>query len=629
MRVRARTHRCALALCAVSLVLPAAARAAPGRDETEFTATVDRDEIALDETVRLDLTITLSSKGDQGELSPPPLRDWDVVGRSSAEQASFTFSAGAPAFKRTTVTSLTLSPHKAGPLQIEAAKLTFKGRVYTTTPITVKVLASGQQAGARGPQRQQAQRDPPDDPSPLRGLDPFQGMKASARDLTLRAVVDVEQPVVGQQVTWTLYLLARVSVSQIDRLQLPKMDGFWTEEVEAPQQLVSEARVIDGVPMQAYLLRKRALFPLHPGKVVIDPAEVEVITGMGMLFSRSNVKRESLPITLDVQPLPAGGPPGFDQGNVGQWRLSASADPIAVAVGQPVTLRVVASGRGNLRDLQLPKLPNIAGLRAYDATSTDKTGIEQGKAGGARTVEQLLVPERTGELEIPALALETFDPIARQYKTLKTSPVRITVAPAAVSNQAAGQAQNLLAAGGLRPIRLRLRQQGGGAPPWEQLWFWPLLLAAPLLVGGGLLSARVGRALAQDPSLVRVQKAAQAARKRLRGAESLLEQQKQDGEDPAPFYAEVSRALAGYLQDKQGVSAAGLVREELSRTLLEKGHSKITVEKLVALLDECDRARFSPGAGTTTAQEAVLQRADAVLGALDSPRAPSVRKGAP
>jgi hypothetical protein len=435
--------------------------------------------------------------------------------------------------------------------------------------------------------------------------------------------------VVGQQVTWTLYLLARVSVSQIDRLQLPKMDGFWTEEVEAPQQLVSEARVIDGVPMQAYLLRKRALFPLHPGKVVIDPAEVEVITGMGMLFSRSNVKRESLPITIDVQPLPAGGPPGFDQGNVGQWQLTASADPIAVTVGQPVTLRVVASGRGNLRDLQLPKLPTIAGLRAYDATSTDKTGIEQGKAGGTRTVEQLLVPERTGELEIPALSLETFDPIARQYRTLKTNPVRITVAPAAAGNQAAGQAQNLLAAGGLRPIRLRLRLQGGGAPPWEQLWFWPLLLATPLLVGGGLLSSKLGRALAQDPSVVKVQKAAQAARKRLRGAEALLEQQKKGGEDPAPFYAEVSRALGGYLQDKQGVSAAGLVREELSRTLLEKGHSKVTVEKLIALLDECDRARFSPGAGTTTAQEAVLQRADAVLGALDSPRPASVRKEAP
>jgi hypothetical protein len=436
----------------------------------------------------------------------------------------------------------------------------------------------------------------------------------------------VEQPVVGQQVTWTLWLLARVSVSQIDRLQLPKMDGFWTEEIEQPQQLVSEARVVDGVPMQAYLLRKRALFPLRTGKVTIDPAEVEVITGMGMLFSRSNVKRESQPLTIDVQPLPAGGPAGFDQGNVGQWQLAASADPIAVSVGQPVTLRVVASGRGNLRDLQLPKLPTLQGLRAYDATSTDKTNIEQGRAGGTRTVEQLLVPERTGELEIPPLTLETFDPVARQYRTLKTSPVRITVAPAAASGQAGHTAQNLLAAGGMRPIRLKLHKLGAGAPPWEQAWFWPLLLLAPVVVGGAMASSKLGRALAQDPSQVKVQKAAQAARKRLRGAEALLEQQKQGGEDPAPFYAEVARALSGYLQDKQGVSAAGLTREELSRALLEKGHSKVTCEKLVALLDECDRARFAPGAGTTAAQEAVLQRADAVLAALDSPRPPSVRK---
>jgi BatD DUF11 like domain len=603
---------------------PLAAFAAPQQaGDTEFTAAVDREEIGLDESVRYDLTVTFSSKGDQGELSPPAFKDWDVVGRSSAEQASFTFSGSSPAFRRTTVTSYTLSPHKAGQLQIEPARLTVKGRVLTTAPVTVKVLASGQQASPRrGQQRAQA-----DEPQAAPGIDPFLGVRANAKDLTLKATVDLDQPVVGQQVTWTLWLLARVTLSGLERLQLPKMDGFWTEELEQPQQLVSEARVVDGVPMQAYLLRKRALFPLRPGKVTIDPAEVEVVTGMGALFSRSNVRRESQPLTLEVQPLPAGAPAGFDAGNVGQWQLSASAEPIAVAVGQAVTLKVVARGRGNLRDLQLPKLPAIPGLRAYDATSTDKPGNEQGRAGGTRTVEQLLVPERTGELEVPALTMETFDPLSRQYKAVKTSPLRITVGPAAAGSAQGQAAQNLLAAGGMRPVRLHLRTQSSGAPPWERGWFWPALLLAPVLVGGGLFASRLGKAFALDPSVARVQRAAQAARKRLQGAEALLEQQKTAGEDPGPFYAEVQRALAGYLQDKQGVSVAGLTREELARSLLEKGHSKVTCEKLSALLDECDRARFAPGAGTTAAQQAVLQRADAVLASLDNPK--SVRKEGP
>ena len=40
-------------------------------------------------------------------------------------------------------------------------------------------------------------------------------------------------------------------------------------------------------------------------------------------------------------------------------------------------------------------------------------------------------------------------------------------------------------------------------------------------------------------------------------------------------------------------------------------------DKLIALLDACDQARFSPGAESAAAREAVLQRADAVLAALD------------
>src|SRR5207253_699451 len=183
-------------------------------------------------------------------------------------------------------------------------------------------------------------------PNPLPGLDqepnelhPFADVHPVQRDLLLRASVDNDRPFVGQQVTYSLYLLARINVSGIDKLQLPRLDGFWTEEIEAPQQLVGEARILDGVPYRSFLLRKRPL---------------------------------------------------------------------------------VATGRGNVRDLRLPRLGAIPGLRAYDATTTDKEAIEKGQVTGTRTVEQLLVPERTGVVEVPSLAMDIFDPVQKQYRTLHT-----------------------------------------------------------------------------------------------------------------------------------------------------------------------------------------------------------------
>lgn len=625
--------RAALALLAAAAVARPALAAA--QDDAEVSASVDTEEVALDGLVTLQISVTTSSKGETADLSLPPLRDFDVVSRSQSEQVSFQFVGGAPSFRRTIVYSVALTPHRQGKATIEAASVVYRGKRFQTQPITVRVFPPGK--GPKANRRQAApgagMPDPFGAPDPFGdapaaesegATDPFRGVHPGSRDLLLRATVDVEKPFVGQQITYTLWLLSRVNVSGIDKLSLPRLDGFWTEEVEAPQQLVGEARIIDGVPYRAYMLRKRALFALRPGKVPIDPADVEVLTGFGMLFSRSSARRQSQAITLEVQPLPPGKPVGFDAGNVGEWQLSASAEPATAAVGQAITFRLQASGRGNVRDLALPRLPAIPGLRAYDATTTDKSQTERGQIGGTRTIEQLLVPERSGEFRIPTLSLETFDPVARQYKTVRTQPITIAVRAGAPGQARGGQnagasAQNLLAAGGLRPIRLQLtRVAPSQTPPWTRGFFWPLFALGPLAAAAAFLASRARRALAGNQEGRRVRDARSAARKRLRGAEALLSPGRAAPRAQAQaFYAEVARALTQYLADKRGVAAAGLTRPELSLALASHGLPAQTVERLLAALDECDRARFAPGADEPAAQHDLLARADRILAELD------------
>ena len=604
----------------LALLLPLAALAAA---EVELSATLDTDQTALDGTVNVQITATYSSKGEPGNLEIPMLADFDLVSRQQSEQVSFAFVNGAPSFHRNIVTSLALTPKRAGDLIIEKVTLDYHGRTYATQPLKVHVLAAGQAPPARGQSRRRA-ANPLDslDEQQQDGQDPFADVHPGQRDLLLRATVDNDHPFVGQQITYSLYLLARINVSGIDKLQLPRLDGFWTEEIEAPQQLVGEARILDGVPYRSFLLRKRALFALRSGKAQIEPAEVEVLTGFGMLFSRGSSRRQSQAVMLEVQPLPPGKPAGFDPGNVGQWSLSATVDPLNVAVGQPVTLHLVATGRGNVRDLRLPKLPAIAGLRSYDATTTDKETIENGAVTGTRTVEQLLVPERTGLVEIPALTMDIFDPAQKQYRTLRTEPVSLLVS-AAQAGRAASEptAQNLLAAGGVRPIRLRLGGGLRGPPPWTRPWFWPLLALPPFGLALMLGLGRARRMLQINPQQKRVKLARSAAARRLRGAQALLAK----GE-AAAFYAEVARALTGYLADKQGVVAAGLNREELARALADRGHGEELTARVLRVLDDCDRARFAStgiavhGVPVARAREAMLTRADQVISDLDRGR---------
>ena len=576
--------------------------------EVELSATADASEVALDGTLTLRIAVTHASKADTGNLEVPTFADFDVVSRSQSEQVTFTLSNSTPSFRRTVITSLALTPRRAGDLTIEPVKLEFRGQRSQTEPIKVRVVPAGQALRRRPPGPDRLADDRLGD-----SLDPFADVHPGQRDLILRAVVDNERPFIGQQVTYSLYLLARTNVSSIEKLQIPRLDGFWSEDVEAPQQLVPEQRILDGVPYTAYLLRRRALFPLRPGKAAIEPAEVQVLTGFGMLFSRESSRRSSQALQLEVQPLPPGRPAGFDFGNVGQWTLSASAEPSNVPVGQPITFRLVASGRGNVRDLRLPRLPVLSGVRAYDATVSDKETIERGQINGTRTVEQLLVPERTGAVEIPSLAMDIFDPVQKQYRTVRTDPIALRVDAGPVGQPAAEPiSQNLLAKGGIRPIRLHLGSVQRATPPWAQPWFWPALGLPPFGLALLLGIARLRRMLQVDPGRKRMELARSAAAKRLRRARTLL----QRGESVA-FYAEIVRAVTGYLADKQGIAAAGLTRDELVSALLARGQPEEPVRRLVRILDDCDRARFAPGSGESPAREAVLGRADQVLGELD------------
>ena len=206
------------------------------------------------------------------------------------------------------------------------------------------------------------------------------------------------------------------------------------------------------------------------------------------------------------------------------------------------------------------------------------------------------------------------DPVLKQYRTLHTEAIGLRVAPAEAGQASAEPAaQNLLSAGGLRPIRLRLAPARTGPPPWSRPWFWPLLAFPPfgLALLLGLSGAR--RLLQIDPERKRIKLARSAATRRLRGAQALL-----DRGDAAAFYAEIARAITGYLSDKQKVMAAGLTRDELADALCARGQPDDTVRKLLRVLDDCDRARFAPGSGDAPAREAMLTRADQIIHELEA-----------
>ncbi len=598
----------------------ALAAASPARAEIELSQSVDRTEVGLDDPFRL--TVTISDVPDSAQVQFPSGSDFNVLGKSESSQMSYQLGGGGPAtMKRTHKYTLLMRANRVGTLTVPPTVVALGGKAYKTEPVQITV-----KRGHVDDPRAQRGSPRPNDPfrrfnfPGLGGFDdeadgfPDVDVPRSDSDLFLRASLDRDEVFVGDQVTLSLYIFSRVDLSSVDAVNLPKLDGFWSEDLESPTQLTGEQKVLNGIPYRAYLLKRRALFPVKPGKISIGAAEAEITTGF--LFAGRRLHRTGNELSLKVKPLPPGAPPGFVTANVGRWRLSSEVSQSQVQLAQPVTVKVSLEGRGNLKNAVTPSLTGPSSVRIYDPTVNEKPGSSKGKVGGRRVQEYLVMPQQTGSFTLPSLAMTYFNPDTGHYETTRTDALELMVtgsesaklvASGASGSADSNAAKNVLSVGGLRPLRHQAHFSQPGEPLWRSRFFVPALLAP---IGAWIALALVGlvRArLSHEDEVNLKKKRARAARRRLSAAEKL----KKTG-DQVQFYTEVEKALVQFLEAKLSLPVVGLTRDALAARMSEANVPEKCRAQVLLVLDTCDVARFAPG-GAQPARERVLDDAEAAM----------------
>lgn len=599
-----------------AIVVLGLAASALAAEAPVVTQEVDRTEVGTDDVFVLTVRAIDAPAGSSLQL--PDVPTVETLGTSRGVQSSIRFGGGGPRVQQISTLTVRMRALKAGKLVLPPAELHAASGVYRSSPVTLSVK-SGHVADSR-PGAGRPRPDPFGGASPFgdddeNPFDVFRRRQQSAgeRDLFLRGEVDKREVYQGEQATLSLWIYARVDLSRVDAVTMPKLDGFWTEDLETPKELSGETRTVDGVAYRAYLLRRLALFPVKSGPREIGPVEADITTGF--LFAGRREHRASQPLTLKVKPLPAGAPPGFQPSAVGGWALSAELTSARTELGSPVTLRIAVEGRGNVKDLVLPRPGVPPALKLYEPTTTDKTSTVRGRIQGRRTQEFLVLPQQTGTFEIPALEMAYFDPETHRYERSRTAPLTLAVAPGAGAGPVASlpgraeepAARNVLNASALRPLRVQAVLDRP-PPPWRRAWFLALLGLPPLVFAGALAGQAVQRARARSDPRGEQRRREQRVRGRL-GALGNSGQ----GMDDVAFSAEVDGAVAELLSLRLATPVTGLTREALRARLAEAGAPPEFQARVARLQDACDEVRFAPGAGRMD-RPAVLAHAEALAG---------------
>jgi hypothetical protein len=390
----------------------------------ELTASVDRREIAMGETLRLTL---MGDAGEQpAEIDLTPLgNDWEILSRSSATNARFINGQN----QVTRTLEMELAPLREGTLSVPP--LTAGGR--TTAPLSIRV-----------------------NPEPV--------IAAGDALVLFEASVDQDSVYVQAELMLTVTLQQAINLDggEISAFDIP-------DAIVEPLERRSFQRRLGNRTWLVTELRY-AVYPQKSGALMIPAVGFtarEVQPGRSLLGARlgRRLRMASEPIEINVKSVPAGFPgevwlPARSLSLEEDWSL----DPDNLTVGDSTTrtLTLIANG---LQGSQLPPLNSVQGalnipeFRFYpDPEAIEQTEVVNGLQG-KRVQSEALVARASGSWELPEIRVPWWDTETDSLSYAVLSPRAVRVgAGASVTIEA-------------RDSQLGAQTVSTAPPP---LWMWAI-----------------------------------------------------------------------------------------------------------------------------------------------------------
>lgn len=513
-----------------------------------------------------------------------------IAGPYTSQQSSYQMVNGHTTSSSSITFTYTLYATKDGSYNIPPAHARIRGRNVASR--AVRVMVSGRARNTGGTPRMHQDESAPAIQSA--------GSRISDKDLFIKVTANKKRVHEQEPVLLTYKVYTLVDLTQLEG-KMPDLTGFHSQEIPLPRQKSFHVERVNGKTYRAVTWSQYLMYPQMTGSLKIpsitfkgivvqenrnvDPFEAFFNGGSGYVEVKRNIVAPGM--TIQVDPLPTK-PAGFS-GGVGKFNISAQLSKKEVKAGDPVTLRVVVGGTGNLKLIKQPEPVFPKGFDKYDPKVTDKTKLTNAGVGGNMVYDFLVVPRNQGEYDIPPVAFTYYDVDANAYKTIRTQGFHLSVAP----GEGKGETDSYDA---LKDNDIHDIKSGDttvhpiGDIFYGSAAYW-ISLVIPLVAFIVLLIVFRRRAIENaDIVKMRGKRATKIARRRLKNASRLMFAHKQ-----AEFYDEVLRALWGYAGYKLNMSVESLSRDNIKDNLMQHGVPAESVEKFIMALDECEFERYAPG----------------------------------
>lgn len=370
----------------------------------QLAVTVDRTQIALDETVNLTITKDGITSLDSDELRPLE-KDFLIRGQSQSTSAQYINGTMSSSFTM----QLVLAPKTVGNLQIPALMI---GK-EKSAPIALKVVS---------------QAEPK--------------TRADNAPLFIETEVSVDTVFVQSQLIYTLRIFWAVEAS-INEPVDPQLDGALIERLND----ATFDKIVDGRSYKVFE-RKYAIFPQRSGVLEIPQIVVQATVAdlqpqrrnnvYGFFGSRGKeVKLRSEGVRIAVKEKVAEYPVGREWLPTAKLSIAEewSQDLAKLQVGESATITIALAAQGMLGE-QLPPISLGAadGVKLYQGKAEVQNLKNSDGITGIRKESIALIPTRPGKMVLPEIRIPWWN-IARQKVEYAVVPARnLVVSGGAIKN---------------------------------------------------------------------------------------------------------------------------------------------------------------------------------------------------
>ena len=386
-----------------------------------FTATINRNPIPEGETIVLTLNlqdVDTKATPDLSTLS----KDLTVLSISNGYRTSIINGK----VSKSRQWNLVLIPNKIGDIIIPAVEL----EGLKTEPISLKVVPSGTE-------NQLVKSQTVDSPK----------FKMSGQ-------VDNMNPYIGQQINYQVKIYDGGGLQGDAPFFVTNNDDWTIRNLGDP---TIETKVINGKSLREITFNY-ALFASKSGELVIPPVRFngyyltkntrqdpfarffdddQFFTGFGL----NDVFASKTPVSLNTKPLNVNVQPATVKDG---WWLPAKELKLSAEfnnqypqfkVGEAVSRTIYVKAVGVL-DTQLPEInfAKVDGIKQYPEKPITEMKVENGDVVSLATISNVYIPEKGGDLVLPAISINWFNTITNTSETAVIPEYKISVKGTSESN---------------------------------------------------------------------------------------------------------------------------------------------------------------------------------------------------